>query len=54
MEIVDDSAPAQIKEIFAQSLIACASPLPSTDMGEDMFDCHPFAQFVTTFWGLLA
>jgi hypothetical protein len=31
---VDDGAPAQIKEVFAESTIACASSLPSPDMYE--------------------
>ena len=32
---MDDSAPTQIKEIFAESSIACASSLPSTDFLRD-------------------
>ena len=34
MQIVDDGAPTQIKEVFTQSTIACASSLPLTNMGK--------------------
>ena len=45
VQIVDHSTAPQVEEILAQSAIACASPLPSTHMGQGMFDSYPFAQF---------
>ena len=54
VQIVDDSAPTQIEEVFTQSAIACAPSLPSTDMGKGMLNRHPLTQFVTTFWRLLS
>ena len=53
VEIVDDSASTQIEEIFAQSSIPGASPLPSTDMREGMLNRYSLTQFVATFWSLL-
>jgi len=46
MEIVNDYAPAEIEEIFAQSLVPGMSPLPLTAMRK----CDPLAQFVVAFW----
>ena len=43
---MDDGAPSQIEEIFAQSPITGTSSLPSTDMRERMFNRHPLTQFV--------
>jgi hypothetical protein len=54
VEIVDDGAPSQIEEIFAQSPITGTSSLPSTDMRERLLNRHPLTQFVAAFWSLLA
>jgi hypothetical protein len=54
MQIVNDRAAAQIEEILAQTAIACASPLPPTNMSQRMLNCHPLTQFVAAFWSLLA
>ena len=54
MEIVDDGAATQIEEILAQATIAGASSLPPANMGEGVFDSHPFAQFGSSLWSLLA
>ena len=50
MEIVNDYAPAEIEEIFAQSLIPGMSSLPLTAMREWMLNRDPLAQFVAAFW----
>lgn len=44
MQVVDDSAPAQIEEILACAAIAGASALPPTNMREGMLHCHPLTQ----------
>jgi hypothetical protein len=54
VQIVDDSAAAEIEEILPQPAIACASSLPLTNMCEGMLNGHPFAQFRPSFWRLLA
>jgi hypothetical protein len=38
MEIVDDGAATQVKEVLAAPTIAGAPPLPVTDMRQGMFD----------------
>jgi hypothetical protein len=43
MQVVDNSAAAQIEEILTQSTITGASSLPPANMGEDMFNSYPFA-----------
>jgi len=53
VQIVDDSAPTQIEEIFAQSAIACASALPPTNMGQRMLNRHSFTKLGASLWGLL-
>src|SRR2546426_11349025 len=53
VQIVDDSATAQIEEILAQPTIACASSLPVTNMCESMFNGHTLAQFVASLRRLL-
>jgi hypothetical protein len=45
VQIVDDSAAAQIEEILAHAPVARASALPVPHMGEGMLNRHPFAQF---------
>lgn len=45
MEVVNDSATAQVEEILAHTTIAGASTLPPADMGQIMFHCHPFTKF---------
>lgn len=50
MEIVNDYAPAEIEEIFAQSLVPGMSSLPLTAMREWMLKRDPLAQFVAAFW----
>ena len=50
VEMVKDYAPAQIEEIFAQSLVPGMSSLPLTAMREWMRKCDPLAQFVVAFW----
>lgn len=42
MEIVNNRAPAQIKEIFAHVAITCASALPLPNMSQAMFHRDPF------------
>ncbi len=54
MQIVDDGAPTQIEEIFAQSAIPCMLSLPLPNMSEGMFNGNPFTQFGSSFWRLLA
>ena len=54
MQIVDDSAAAQIEEILAQPPIACASSLPPTNMGESMFNRDSLAQLGPSLRSLLA
>ena len=47
MQVVDDSATAQIEEVLAYTSIASTSALPSTYMGKGMLNGHPFAQLGT-------
>jgi hypothetical protein len=54
MQIVDDGAPTQIEEIFAHSPITSAAALPLTHMSKGMLDGHPFTQFGSSLWCLLA
>jgi hypothetical protein len=54
MQIVDDSATAQIEEILAQAAIAGASSLPSTDVRQGMLNGYPLAQFAAPLRSLLA
>ena len=49
VEIVNDYAPAEIEEIFAQSLIPGMSSLLLTAMREWMRKCDTHAQFVAAF-----
>jgi hypothetical protein len=53
VEIVDDCASAQIKEIFAQPSIPGTSSLPSADMRECMLNRYALTQFAATFRRLL-
>src|SRR6266487_4732220 len=53
VQIMDDSATAQIEEILAQPTIACASSLPVTNMCESMLNGHTLAQFVASLRRLL-
>ena len=53
MEIVDNRASAQIEEILPYTSVAGASPLPSTNMGQRVFDSNPFTQIGSSLWGLL-
>jgi hypothetical protein len=54
MQIVDDSAPTQIEEVFSHSSITSAATLPLTHMSKRMLDSYPFAQFGSSLWCLLA
>ena len=54
VQIVDDSAPAQIEEILAQTAITGVSSLPLTHMSKGMLDGYPLAQFGSSLHGLLA
>jgi hypothetical protein len=53
MEVVNDSAATQIEQIFAHALIAGASALPSSNMGQGMFHGHPLTQPGGSLRGLL-
>jgi hypothetical protein len=53
VQVVDDSAATQIEEILPHPSIACASPLPSTNMSEGMLDRYSFAQLDPSFRCLL-
>jgi hypothetical protein len=54
VQIVDDSTPTKVEEIFAQSAITGASSLPLTSMSQRMLDSHSFAELRTSLHGLLA
>ncbi len=53
MEVVNDGAAAQIKEILAHTSVAGASPLPSPNMGEGVFYGNPFTEPGASLRGLL-
>ena len=50
---MNDSAAAQIEQIFAHPAIACASALPSSNMCEGVFHSDPFTQLGASLWRLL-
>jgi hypothetical protein len=50
VEMVNDSASAEIEEMFAQSLVPGMSSLPLTAMREWMLNHDPLAQFVAGLW----
>lgn len=45
MEVMDNGATTQIKEVLAHASIAGTSPLPPSYTSQDMFDRSPFASF---------
>lgn len=53
MQIVDNGAPTQIEEIFAQPAIAGASALPLTHMSQRMLNCHPLTKLISSLRSLL-
>ena len=54
MQIVDDSAAAQIEKVLAHTSVASTASLPLTNMSQGMLDGHLFAQFGPSLNGLLA
>jgi hypothetical protein len=54
MQIVDDSASAQIEEVFVYTSIAGTAPLPLPYMSQSVLDGYPFAQLSTPLHSLLA
>lgn len=54
MQVVDNSATAQIEEVLAHSSITGASSLPLTDVSQGLLDSHSFAQLSTSLHRLLA
>lgn len=44
MQIVDDGAATQVEEILADTTIARSPPLPPANMGQSVFNRHPFTQ----------
>src|SRR5215475_12837872 len=51
---MNDSAPSQIKHIFAHSTVAGASALPVPNVRQGMLHGHPLTQFRTPWRRLLA
>jgi hypothetical protein len=51
---VDDGAPTQIEEVFAQSAITGTSSLPPANMGQRMLHGDPFTESDPSFWRQLA
>jgi hypothetical protein len=54
VQIVDDSATAQIEEVLAHTSIASTASLPLTYMSQGMLDGNLFAQLSTSLHSLLA
>src|SRR5712691_12781745 len=54
MQIVDDSAAAQIEEVLMHTSIASTASLPLTYMSQSVLDGYPFAQLSTPLRSLLA
>jgi hypothetical protein len=54
MQILNDSTPPKVEEIFAESAITGTSSLPLAHMSQGMLDSHSFAQFTPSLRGLLA
>src|SRR6266567_479398 len=50
MQIVDDSASAQVEEIFAGATVARSPSLPPANMGQGMLHSYPFTQGLSTCW----
>lgn len=44
MQVMNDGTTAQIKEIFAYASVASTPSLPTSDMGQSMFDGDSFSQ----------
>ena len=45
MQVMNNSHPSEVKQIFAITHITSPISLPLTDMGQTMFNRNPFSQF---------
>jgi len=47
MQVVNDRAAAQVKQVFAKAPIAGTTTLPSANVSQGMFDGHSLSQLGT-------
>ena len=50
MEVVDDGAATQVKEVLAAPSVTRSRPLPPPYMGQGMLHLDPFAQLGSALW----